>query len=219
MSLAHRVARLREVTTDGPPRLRRVLDMLQFTKSDVIGVTGVANHQLHNWVSRGWITLSGEQNPGKGKRRLYTGIDAISLSLGLQLQPFGMMQVATRLSRGHQMSDRASSMLLDRSFKWGRAIAIIPSSEKRAWHYVPFGPGTTRTAHDFRAAIILDVDRVILETLERLTSLIQGKQVEPLTQPVVQPRSNGECANDRCGDEFIRDDDYVVVPAPARSTL
>ena len=47
----------------------------------------------------------------------------------------------------------------------------------------------TRTAHEFRAAIILDVDRVILEAFERPASVIRGN------------------------------DDYIIVPTSARNAL
>lgn len=210
MSLAARVAKLRELANDDSPRLRRILHQPQFTRKDVIEVTGVAEHQLHNWVSRRWITLSGEQHPGKGRRRLYTGKDAISIAFGLQLQPFGMMQVANRLSRARHMSKRASSILLDRTFQWGRAVAIMPSPEEGKWLYVPFGPGTARERHDFRAAVILDVDRLILETLERLAIVVQGGGLTPLTPEMPQKNAgNGkaewseELLGEDEGDEYL----------------
>jgi hypothetical protein len=101
MSMTHRIANLRETAGNGSTR-PPILDLPQFTRQNVIDVTGTAAHQLHNWVARKWLTLSGEQNPGKGKRRLYNGCDVITVAFGLELQPFGMMQVAEQLSRTQQ---------------------------------------------------------------------------------------------------------------------
>ena len=181
MPLTHRIVRLRQLAKGDSHMRERLLGESRFTRQNVIDVTGVAQHQLHNWVSRNWLTLSGEQNPGKGRRRLYAGSDVINVAFGLELQPFGLMQVADRLARTQQVTRRAYGMLLDAKFESGRAFAIVPNGEGD-WRYVAFGPGTARSGHDFCAAVIVDLDRIILETLERLMSLAKGEQLAP-TRP------------------------------------
>jgi hypothetical protein len=176
MPLTRRILRLRQLAKGDSHMRDRLLGGSRFTRQDVIDVTGVAQHQLHNWVSRNWLTLSGEQNPGKGRRRLYAGSDIINVAFGLELQPFGLMQVADRLARTQQVTRRAYGMLLDANFESGRAFAIVPCGEGD-WRYVAFGPGTARSGHDFCAAVIVDLDRIILETLERLMSLEMGEQL------------------------------------------
>lgn len=202
MSMTKRIGYLRESAGNGSPR-PPILDLLQFTKQNVIDVTGTAAHQLHNWVARKWLTLSGEQSPGKGKRRLYNGCDVITVAFGLELQPFGMMQVAEQLSRTQQLSTRAYRMLLDPQFECGRAVAIVPSDHQDGWDYVVYGPGTARSGHDFRAALIIDADRLILETLERLSLVTKGQQVPARdSEDRAAPWSGDLIAGD-FGDEYI----------------
>lgn len=202
MALTHRIIRLRQLT-DGDSALHdRLLDRAHFTRQNVIDATGVASHQLHNWVSRKWLTLSGDQRPGKGRRRLYTGGDTVSVALGLELQPFGMMQVAEMLSRSQQVSRPARRMLVDPTFECGRTFAVVPSAE-RQWNYVPFGPGTARSANDFRAAVVLDVDRIILEVLERLLALARGEHLDAKEASSRPQASGGELVAEDVGDEFV----------------
>lgn len=203
MSLTYRIARLREVAGAGMSSRPPILDLVQFTRQHVIDVTGVAAHQLHNWVARKWLSLAGEQNPGRGKRRLYNGCDVITVAFGLELQPFGMMQVADELSRTQKITGRAYRMLLDPAFEPGRAMAIVPSAEREGWSYVSFGPGTSRSGHDFMAAVIIDVDRLILEILERLLQVMRGEHVSPRTSAAAGARWSGELVAEDYGDEYI----------------
>lgn len=204
MSLAQRVANLRAIAR-GKELASDLLQVARFTRRDVADVTGVADHQLHNWVSRKWLTLSGEQSPGKGRRRLFTGSDALTIAFGLELQPFGLMQVADLLSRTQQMPKRAYRMLLDPTFTCGRAIAIVPSPEGDGWLYVPYGPGTARLGHDFRAAVIVDVDRLILETLERLLTVLQsGKPAATAPgEDIRVQRWSGDLLDEDFGDDYL----------------
>jgi hypothetical protein len=202
MSLRHRIATLRETEGIGSAR-PPILDLAQFTRRNVIDVTGAASHQLHNWVARKWLTLSGEQSPGKGKRRLYNGCDVITVAFGLELQPFGMMRVAEQLSRTQQLSMRAYRMLLDPQFECGRALAIVPSGRKEGWDYLVYGPGTARSGHDFRAALIIDADRLILETLERLSLVARGQHVPSRNGEEQDAPWSGDLITDDYGDEYV----------------
>ena len=206
MSLAHRIAAVREAAA-GPQR-PAILEKLQFTRQNVLDVTGAAAHQLHNWVARRWLTLSGDQNPGKGRKRLYSGSDTITVAFGLELQPFGMMQVADQLSRSQQIAARAYRMVLDPAFQTGRALAIVPALETAGWNYVVYGPGTSRSGHDFRAAVIIDIDRMILETLERLTLVLRGEHVPPKASENSDAPWSGDLLADDYGDE------YIINPTP-----
>lgn len=201
MSLAYRVAAIREHS--GASSRPAILTEALFTRQNVLDVTGAVAHQLHNWVARGWLTLSGEQNPGRGRKRLYSGCDVISVAFGLELQPFGMMQVADQLSRSQHISARAYRMLQDPAFESGRALAIIPSSELNGWSYVAFGPGTARAGHDFRAAVIIDVDRMILETLERLTLVMRGERISPRDRYGAFTAWSGELIAEDYGDDYL----------------
>ena len=207
MPLTHRIIRLRQLASSDSLLREQLLHQARFTRRHVMEITGVAHHQLHNWVSRKWLTLTGEQNPGKGRRRLYAGSDVINVAFGLELQPFGMMQVADRLARSQQITKRAYRMLLDPNFDSGRAYAVVPS-EEGDWRYVAFGPGTARSGHDFAAAVIVDLDRIILETLERLVPLISAQSsARPCEIPsVALPAAelwSGELIAEDFGDEYL----------------
>ena len=206
MSLAYRIAAVRKHA--GVSSRPAILEDGLFTRRNVMDASGAAAHQLHNWVARGWLTLSGDQNPGRGRRRLYSGCDVIAVALGLELQPFGMMQVAEQVARSQQISARAYRMLQDPSFESGRALAIVPSGELNGWSYIVFGPGTARAGHDFRAAVIIDVDRMILETLERLTLNVRGEHL-PLREPY---NSEAPWSGDLIAEDY--GDDYIMKSAP-----
>ena len=114
-----------------------------------------------------------------------------------------MMQVAEQLSRTQQLSTRAYRMLLDPQFECGRALAIVPSSHQDGWDYVVYGPGTVRSGHDFRAALIIDADRLILETLERLSLVTKGQQVPARNGEERVARWSGDLIAGDFGDEYI----------------
>ena len=207
MPLSHRIIRLRQLASSDSLMRDEILHQSRFTRQHVMKVTGVAQHQLHNWVSRKWLTLTGEQNPGKGRRRLYAGSDVINVAFGLELQPFGMMQVADLLARSQQITKRAYRMMLDPGFESGRAYAVVPSGEGD-WRYVAFGPGTAQSGHDFATAVIVDLDRIILETLEGLVALVSGQSsARPCEVPsVARPAGelwSGELMAEDFGDEYL----------------
>jgi len=211
MSLADRVSKLRALVSG--EQAHSILELPRFTRQDVTGIVGVSDHQLHNWVSRKWLTLSGEQNPGKGRKRLFTGSDVLTIAFGLELQPFGMIQVADLLSRTQQMSKRAYRMLFDPAFTCGRAVAVVPSPEGKGWLYVPYGPGTARQGHDFKAAVIVDVDRLTLETLERLVAAGGGMPFDPaIDEDMNVQRWSGEVIDEDFGDDYI-----IISTTPLKS--
>ena len=211
MSLADRVSKLRALVSG--EHAYSILELPRFTRQDVIGLLGIADHQLHNWVSRKWLTLSGEQSPGKGRKRLFTGGDVLTIAFGLELQPFGMIQVADLLSRTQQMSKRAYRMLFDPTLTCGRAVAVVPSPEGEGWFYVPYGPGTARQGHDFKAAVIVDVDRLILETLERMVAARREMPFEPATDEGMNvQRWSGEIIDEDFGDDYL-----IVSTTPIKS--
>ncbi len=61
----------------------------RFAQPDVLRVTGLRAPVLQTWVNRGHIRLS-EQNPGTGRRRLYSPIDVVKLAIMRRLYDFGI---------------------------------------------------------------------------------------------------------------------------------
>jgi len=172
-----------------------LLEEAQFTNGDVEAACYVSATQLHNWVSRGWIKLSAAK-PGKGRRRLYTGRDAIAVAVAAALQPFGMMQVADQLLRLNQITGRAERMLTDPHFDPYYALAIVPQPETEDFLYIPITPTTGEPQSPTPACVVLEVDRVIVETLENLLLLMDDKPVPARQWPKKQTFEESE-------DEFL----------------
>ena len=96
-------------------------------------------------------------------------------------------------------------MLLNPDFQPGRVLAIVPSAEQGGWSYVLYGPDTARSGQDFRAAVIIDADRLILETLERLVLVQRGERPEPRQDGADRPdiRWSAELRGDDFGDDYL----------------
>lgn len=170
-----------------------ILHFAQFTKHDIEQVARISPTQLHNWVSRDFITLSSEQNPGKGRRRMYNGYDAILVTLAAALQPFGMVTFADHMVQTCRVPARADQLVTwpIHHAEVGRRTKILPVPElsdfliKDFVSDEPNWPG--------HAAVIIDLDRLIIETLERLLLIIQG---EPLPEPNWPPRPSEQDVED-----------------------
>jgi len=52
----------------------------RFTQGDVLAVTRLRKDVLQTWMNRGVIAL-GDQNPGTGRRRLYSPLDIVKLAI------------------------------------------------------------------------------------------------------------------------------------------
>tara|TARA_R110002072_G_scaffold138109_5_gene281203 strand:+ start:32429 stop:33256 length:828 start_codon:yes stop_codon:yes gene_type:complete len=190
-----RLAKIREQID--PDHFFRVplLDDPQFTNADAEACSYVSATQLHNWVSRGWVRLT-HANPGKGKRRLYTGKDIIAVAVAAALQPFGMVQVAEQLNRVHIISGRVHRLMHEQSCPYGYAMAIVMEPDGSDWLYIPLSPETPETEIPVPACVVLDVDRLIVETVENLLRVIDGQEIPPRLMPKKQTPEEAE-------DEFL----------------
>jgi len=66
-----------------------VLTDQRFTQADVLAVTRLKPELLQTWVNRKVVDL-GEQNPGSGRRRLYSAIDIVKLALMRRIADLGL---------------------------------------------------------------------------------------------------------------------------------
>lgn len=156
-----------------------LLDVPQFTNLNVQAIAEVTQTQLHNWTSRGWINLSGDANPGKGRRRFYTGADVLAVRLAAEMAPFGMIQVAKQV---HQttgwLNHRAVELVCAAPVDLGRKLFVI--MHETDWQYV----------HEISALpeacpiyLTVELDVLILQTLERLTCVVEEEELAPLGKP------------------------------------
>lgn len=193
-ALASRLAKIRDnVEFDHFARIA-LLEEPQFTNQDVEACCHVSSTQLHNWVSRGWIKLS-HANPGKGKRRLYTGNDAIAVAVAAALLPYGMMQVAEQLVRVNMVAGRTGRLLREPEYPGEYALAIVPSPDGDDWLYINLYDDNA-PKNPTPACVVLDIDLIIIETLENLLLVMDG-------QPVAQREWPKKPTPQESEDEFL----------------
>jgi hypothetical protein len=180
--LTERLGKLRDYAVHDHFHNIALIDESQFTNPDIEAATFVSSTQLHNWVSRDWIKLSGG-NPGRGKRRLYTGMDAVAVAVAAALQPFGMMQVADQLIRMNQIPGRTLRLLTDPTCIPDYGLGIVPFPEQNDWLYIPMGTEAAETELPSYSLVVLDVDTLIVETLERIVCILEGKPIAPRVLP------------------------------------
>lgn len=159
-----------------------ILDDRQFTNDDVVAVTMLSPTQLHNWVSRGWVKLRDGHSPGKGRRRLFTGREVIAIELAQAFAPYSLVQVASQMIEcTGWVTSRAVELLTIEGGTLGRWIRVIPIEDD--WLYVP----DTAPASDMPTAnyayLTVQIDRLIIGTLERLALLVDGQAVPPKDMP------------------------------------
>lgn len=178
-SLSERLARLRQRLDLSPFQMGQpILDDPQFTNEDVLAVTGLSATQLHNWVSRGWVSIR-HQSPGKGRRRLFCGADVLALELANALAPFGMVQIADQLTRMDRLAIRAKTMLDATGIAEERPLLILWAGED--WLYV--WPESQLPDADLDACVALSQDEMIVRTLERLALVLAGEAVPAKRMP------------------------------------
>ena len=175
--LVKRLTTLREnVAEEAHSMHTPIIDDAQFTNDDVLSVTGISRTQLHNWVSRGWVKLKADQNPGRGKRRLYTGEDVIAIEVANALQPFGLLHVGEQFMRTRKIPVRIHRILTDPRVIPDYGILICPTPEDIM--YIPVGSEVTEQEEPPCYGVVgLDVDSLIIGTLERLQMVINGQDV------------------------------------------
>jgi DNA-binding transcriptional MerR regulator len=91
----------------------------RFTQADVLAVTKLRPELLQTWVNRGVLKL-GEQNPGSGRRRLYSALDIVKLALMRRIADLGL-----ELDIGRDLAGEAERTLLEgRAVEWDLYLTI-----------------------------------------------------------------------------------------------
>ena len=98
----------------------------RFTQGDVLAVTRLRKDVLQTWMNRGVIAL-GDQNPGTGRRRLYSPLDIVKLALMRRVADLGMA-----LSIGLDLAGEAERVLLaGRLPSWNEHLSMKPDAATR----------------------------------------------------------------------------------------
>jgi hypothetical protein len=173
-----------------------VLMVPQFTAEDALTATGITASQLHNWTGRDWGFRFAQGNPGKGRRRLFSAMDVITLQLADYLAAFGMVQVAAQWSRTGWSQHRAERLFHERNLKLGlvyRLALVLNADRTNAdWVYVAEGSGDEDKIGP--AYIRIEFDRLLIETLENLVAILncEPMPIRNLLQPMPPEKAKAQ---------------------------
>jgi hypothetical protein len=166
-----------------------ILHEPQFTRADVLTVTGVSDGQLKGILDRQQVVLSGEHNPGSGRRRMFSGADILSIAVANGMSGIGFPMrwaylvaedVVTRAS--HRLSG-----FVDHTP--GLHIAMWPQGEDD-WARVPIHEGMDELPPGLPPFMqVLHIDRLIDQVLAKLQALIEDKPLPnfDVTIPAADP--------------------------------
>jgi len=109
----------------------------QFTRSEVVSVTGVDTEALKSWLKNGFVSVAPHQQGGSGKRRLFSVMDMIKIA------------VVSELTLLRVPSSTANEIIASEKFKDWVELSRKPQQEGEAVYYF--------------AAMYWDGDRVVVD--------------------------------------------------------
>jgi hypothetical protein len=176
-----------------------LLDEPQWTRAQVLELTGLSWRQLKGTVDRNMIRLDNGHNPGTGHPRRFTGRDIIKLMAAHAIAAVGVpMRVLVAfeeliLVRAHAWL--AGLIPADNSF----VIVLYPLPGSDDWAILPqWHPHQPRTPV---ACAMLDVDKLIHQAFDRFAAVLADEPLPDLCPPPVN-----EVAEDFAA-EWVEDED------------
>lgn len=155
-----------------------VLDEAQFTSADVCKIAGINAKQLEHAVDPArWIlnltTHSGTRR--NGKRRLFRGSDALKIKAMFVASAIGFPQRFAKLF-ADQVELHARNLLIGLTKPgW---IWITYPTPNGDWQRVPIHESQTEPPHKLPLAYhIIEVDRLINETIEQLNAIAKDEEM------------------------------------------
>lgn len=116
-----------------------MVDQPRYTQPEVLQITRLRPEILQNWVNRGTIQLS-EQNPGYGKRRLYSHVDVAKLALMRRLFDLGI-----KLETAKNLAEASVAAMKAGTLKWETIVCLRPggtASEASAFTVQVYPPSS-----------------------------------------------------------------------------
>lgn len=93
----------------------------RFTQTEALAVSGLTAPTLQTWVNREHVTLS-DQNPGRGRRRVYSPLDVVKLAIMRRLFDFGV-----DITYIKELAEDVAETLAERGeIEWHRYSMIRP---------------------------------------------------------------------------------------------
>ncbi len=165
----------------------RILDVAQFTRRDVLEVSGLTETQLKNTLDRDLVTLRSGSTPGSGRRRMFTGSDVLRITVAYTMSAIGFP-----LRWSHLVADdierRASNRLIGLAQETGYGFITYPLASGD-WARIAIYDGMQTLPKLPPAYQFVEVDRLIDEVLAKLEALIADQQVPDFSvqEPKVEP--------------------------------
>jgi hypothetical protein len=163
----------------------------QFTVADVCQVTGATAKALEHFVDpkRDMVRLSGNlANPGKGKRRIFTGGQVLMIKAAYTMNALGFPQRFSRVM-SETVERRAISLTIGMSLEADMALITYPMTNGD-WAVIPVY-GDKEPARKLPVAFqMMDVDRLISETKAQLESIVDGLEFPTFDIPDIEPEPN-----------------------------
>lgn len=164
-----------------------ILDAPQFTRDDVLRVTGLTSAQLKNTLDRDLVTLSSQHNPGTGRRRLFTGGDILKLTAAHTMSGIGFPMkwfylVADDIYR--RATRRRIETELGAQEIAGYGFLTYPMSNGD-WARIALYDGMAEPDNLPVAYQVVEVDRLIDRVMAKLEALAQDE--EPPEFPDMEP--------------------------------
>jgi hypothetical protein len=157
-----------------------LLDEPQFSRDDVLRVTGLSSGQLKGMLDRDQVTLHANHKIGHGRRFLFTGgdiikIEAARVASGLGFPLRWVSVLADKIAgRAVNLLAGVNGILGSKEF----ALATYPNADGSDWVFVPItetGPASPLPV----GVLTIDVDRLIEETRQKLQALVDEADAMP----------------------------------------
>lgn len=165
-----------------------ILTAAQFTRQDVLQLSGLSDAQLKNTLDRELVRLHSDHNPGTGRRRMFTGGDILKIIVAHRMSAIGFP-----MKWGHLVADdierRAISRLIGLDIYVEYGFLTYPMSNGD-WARVPFHDGMTEKPNLPSAYQVVEVDRLIDEVMAKLNALVADQPIPDFSVPDIEPEPN-----------------------------
>lgn len=165
----------------------QILDEPQFTVNDARDVVGASPKAIEHMLdpAKGRIRLSGRTaNPGKGKRRMLTGEDILKLAAAHAMGEIGFPH-RWSVVLTDQIATRASARIIGIAQGDRMAFATYPG-KNGDWAFTPLFQDQKEEPRLPLAVQILDVDRLIDETLAKLVAIVDDQPIPDFSVPDIK---------------------------------
>lgn len=168
----------------------RIWDEPQFTVHDVCSLTGATPKAIEHFVdqSRNMVRLiTREANPGKGRRRLFTGGQVLMIKAAYVMNAIGFPQKFSA-SMAEQVMHRATGLTNGLAIQTKMHLISYPMANGD-WAAIPIYAETEEEPQLPVVVQVLDVDRLVAETRAQLEAIIEGKEVPDFAVPEIKPEN------------------------------